>query len=153
MFENEMKEILDLVLEISTKTDVSVSYDYDSENKTLGVLAEGKLFTISNGKYLVDEADECKRYLVKLGGASFRRSQLRALKHLHSSEIAECINDLLQELQKREDPILDHENPEMALNRIEYHAAGGWLPGGRTTPATGDRSDNLYCFFEEVPEC
>lgn len=55
-----------------------------------------------------------------------------------------------QELQKRDDPILDYENPEMALNRIEYHAAGGWLPGGRTTPAVGDGSDNLYCFFEEV---
>lgn len=35
MFENEMKEILDLVLEISTKTDASVSYDYDSESKRL----------------------------------------------------------------------------------------------------------------------
>lgn len=57
MLENEMKEILDLVLEISTETDVSVSYDYDSENKILGVLAEGKLFTISNGKFLKDEAD------------------------------------------------------------------------------------------------
>lgn len=152
MFENEMKEILDLVLEISTKTDVSVSYNYDSENKTLGVLAEGKLFTISNGKYLVDEADECKRYLVKLGGVSFRRRQMGVLKHLRSSEIAECINDLLQELQKREDPILDYENPEMALSRIEYHAAGGWLPGGRMTPTVGDGSDNLYCFFEEVSE-
>lgn len=87
MFENEMKEILDLVLEISTKTDASVSYNYDSESKTLSVLAEGKLFTVSNGKFLVDKADECKRYLVKLGGVSFRRRQLRALKHLHSSEI------------------------------------------------------------------
>lgn len=87
MFENEMKEILDLVLEISTKTDASVSYNYDSESKTLGVLAEGKLFTVSNGKFLVDKTDECKRYLVKLGGVSFRRRQLRALKHLHSSEI------------------------------------------------------------------
>ena len=150
MFENEMKEILDLVLEISTKTDASVSYNYDSESKTLSVLAEGKLFTVSNGKFLVDKTDECKRYLVKLGGVSFRRRQLRALKHLHSSEIAECINELLQELQKRDDPILDYENPEMALNRIEYHAAGGWLPGGRTTPVVGDGSDNLYCFFEEV---
>lgn len=101
MFENEMKEILDLVLEISTKTDASVSYNYDSESKTLSVLAEGKLFTVSNGKFLVDKADECKRYLVKLGGVSFRRRQLRALKHLHSSEIAECINELLQELQKK----------------------------------------------------
>ena len=152
MFENEMKEILDLVLEIGNGTDARVSYSYDSENKILGVLAEGNLFTISNGKYLVDEADECKRYLVKLGGASFRRRQLKALKHLYSSEIAECINDLLQELQKRADPILDHENPEMALSRIEYHAAAGWLPGGRTTPTVGDGSDNLYCFFEEVSE-
>lgn len=152
MFENEMKEILDLVLEISTKTDARVSYSYDSENKILGVLVEGKLFTVSNGKYLLEEADECKRYLVKLGGASFRRRQLRALKQLHSAEIAECINDLLQELQNREDPILDYENPEMALNRIEYHAAGGWLSGGKTVPALGDGSDNLYCFFEEVSE-
>lgn len=109
MFENEMKEILDLVLEISTKTDASVSYNYDSESKTLGVAAEGKVFIVSNGKFLVDEADECKRYLVKLGGVSFRRRSLRALKHLRSSEIAECINELLQELQKRDDPILDYE--------------------------------------------
>lgn len=35
MFENEMKEILDLVLEISTETDVSVSYDYDSGIQSL----------------------------------------------------------------------------------------------------------------------
>lgn len=48
MFENEMKEILDLVLEISTETDVSVSYDYDSENKILGIqsLAERGTQTI-----------------------------------------------------------------------------------------------------------
>ena len=152
MFENEMKEILDLVLEIGNGTDARVSYSYDSENKILGVLAEGKLFTVSNDAWLADEADECKRYLAELGGVSFRRRQLRTLMCLRSSEIAECINELIQELQDRYDPILDHENPEMALSRIEYHAAAGWLPGGRTTPTVGDGSDNLYCFFEEVSE-
>lgn len=43
--------------------------------------------------------------------------------------------------------------PELKGNycrEIEYHAAEGWLPKGKTTPAVGDGSDNLYCFFENI---
>lgn len=38
----------------------------------------------------------------------------------------------------------------MYLNHLEYHSASGLLPGGGISPARGDGSDNVYCFFSEV---
>ena len=78
--------------------------------------------------------------------------QIATMKLLPSPDIMECINELLQELQSRQHYVIDHDNPEWQLDRIEYHEAEGWL-NGEATPAVGDGSDNLYCFFKEVPEC
>ncbi len=62
------------------------------------------------------------------------------------------MNELLEELNRRKAYILDWENPDMYLNHLEYHCAGGTFPGGSINPARGDASDNLYCFFEEVQD-
>ena len=81
--------------------------------------------------------------------------QVAILKLLPSSEIMDCINELLQELKARKTFVIDFENPDTYLDHFEYHAAAGWLPWGNSTPPVGDGSDNLYCFFEtleEVPE-
>lgn len=70
------------------------------------------------------------------------------LRLLPSLSLAQIINDLLREMQERGDCVLDYENTDMYLDRIEYH------PGDRMedgiVPGEGDRSDNLYCFFKEV---
>lgn len=74
--------------------------------------------------------------------------QVAAMELLPSTEIMEYINELLQVLQERGHYVIDHDNPWCQLDHIEYHAAEG-----TTTPVAGDGSDNLYCFFKEVPEC
>lgn len=43
--------------------------------------------------------------------------------------------------------ILDWENPDARLTHVEYHRADG-IRGGRVVEGAGDKSDNLYCFFE-----
>lgn len=60
------------------------------------------------------------------------------------------MNELLEELNRRKAYILDWENPNMYLNHLEYHCAGGIFPGGEKNPVRGDGSDNVYCFFGEV---
>ena len=72
------------------------------------------------------------------------------LKLLPAMELITTINELLSELNKRKQYIIDWENPDMYLNHLEYHSAGGLLPGGGINPARGDGSDNVYCFFSEV---
>lgn len=76
--------------------------------------------------------------------------QIDTMKRLPTLEIMKYINELLKELQSRNCYVLDFENPDCSLDHIEYHAAEGWLPKGKTTPATGDGTDNLYCFFENI---
>lgn len=76
--------------------------------------------------------------------------QIDIVKRMPTLEIMKYINELLKELQSRNCYVLDFENPDCSLDRIEYHAAEGWLPKGKTTPAVGDGSDNLYCFFENI---
>lgn len=71
------------------------------------------------------------------------------LRLLPSLSLAQIINDLLREMQERGDCVLDYENADMYLDRIEYHA-GDRKENGRVVPGEGDRSDNLYCFFKEV---
>lgn len=71
--------------------------------------------------------------------------QIAIMKLLPSLEIAGCINELLRELQSRGDYILDYENCEMSLDRVEYHKALD-INGEKS----GDASDNLYCFFKAV---
>lgn len=72
------------------------------------------------------------------------------LKLLPTMELITTVNELLSELNKRKQCIIDWENPDMYLNHLEYHSASEILPGGGIAPARGDGSDNVYCFFSEV---
>lgn len=72
------------------------------------------------------------------------------LKLFPTMELIATVNELLSELNKRKQYIIDWENPDMYLNHLEYHSASGILPGGGIDPARGDGSDNVYCFFSEV---
>lgn len=77
----------------------------------------------------------------------YETSMLRMLPTL---TLAQVINDLLREMQSRGDYILDYENADMYLDRIEYHAADSKKGIGMIEPGAGDISDNLYCFFKAV---
>lgn len=72
------------------------------------------------------------------------------LKLLPTMELIATVNELLSELNKRKQYVIDWENPDMYLNHLEYHSASGLLLGGGVDPARGDGSDNVYCFFNEV---
>ena len=72
------------------------------------------------------------------------------LKLLPTMELITTVNELLSELDRREAYILDWENPDMYLNHLEYHCAGGAFSNGEKNPVRGDGSDNVYCFFEAV---
>lgn len=72
------------------------------------------------------------------------------LKLLPTMELITTANELLEELNRRKAYILDWENPDMYLNHLEYHCAGGTFPNGDQNPARGDGSDNVYCLFSEV---
>ncbi len=77
----------------------------------------------------------------------YETSMIRLLPTL---TLAQIINDLLREMQKRGDHILDYENADMYLDRIEYHAGDRKEDACKIIPGDGDRSDNLYCFFKAV---
>ena len=72
------------------------------------------------------------------------------LKLLPTMELITTVNELLEELNRRKAYILDWENPDMYLNHLEYHCAGGTFLDGGQNPVRGDGSDNVYCFFNEV---
>lgn len=72
------------------------------------------------------------------------------LKLLPTMELITTANELLGELNRRKAYILDWENPDMYLNHLEYHCAGGAFSNGKKNPVRGDGSDNVYCFFEAV---
>ena len=77
----------------------------------------------------------------------YETSMIRLLPTL---TLAQIINDLLREMQKRGDHVLDYENADMYLDRIEYHAGDRKEDACKIIPGAGDRSDNLYCFFKAV---
>lgn len=77
----------------------------------------------------------------------YETSMIRMLPTLTQVQI---INDLLREMQSRGDNILDYENADMYLDRIEYHAGDQKEDACKIIPGEGDRSDNLYCFFKAV---
>lgn len=52
------------------------------------------------------------------------------LKLLPTMELITTVNELLGELDRREAYILDWENPDMYLNHLEYHCAGGAFSNG-----------------------
>ena len=72
------------------------------------------------------------------------------LKLLPTMELITTVNELLSELNKRKQYIIEWENQDMYLHHLEYHSASRLLPGGGINPARGDGSDNVYCFFSEV---
>ena len=75
---------------------------------------------------------------------------LEELRLLPKWDMVLAVNVLLGELNRRKAYILDWENPDMYLNHLEYHCAGGVFSNGKKNPARGDCSDNVYCFFEAV---
>lgn len=52
------------------------------------------------------------------------------LKLLPTMELITTANVLLEELNRRKAYILDWENPDMYLNHLEYHCAGGAFSNG-----------------------
>lgn len=60
-------------------------------------------------------------------------------------EISIVINKLLDALKDKNAEIIDFENPDTCLDRIEYHKAED-INGEKF----GDGSDNLYCFFRNA---
>lgn len=52
------------------------------------------------------------------------------LKLLPTMELITTVNELLGELNRRKAYILDWENPDMYLNHLEYHCAGGTFSNG-----------------------
>ena len=67
-------------------------------------------------------------------------------------DAVKVINSLLESLKNSGCNILDWENPDMALDHIEYHAADAQIRGGLIKPGAGDKTDNLYCYFKRVDE-
>lgn len=71
---------------------------------------------------------------------------LEELRLLPKWNMVLAINVLLDELNKRDTPIVDLENPDMFIDHLEYHAADS-IRNGKTVPGMGDKSDAIYCFF------
>lgn len=66
---------------------------------------------------------------------------------INTITLVEQLNAILELLEARGVEILDWENPDARLTHVEYHRADG-IRGGRVVEGAGDKSDNLYCFFE-----
>lgn len=76
---------------------------------------------------------------------------LEELKLLPKWEMVLAVNVLLDELNKRDTPIVDWENPDMFVDHLEYHAADS-IQNGKVVPGMGDKSDAIYCFFKQLKE-
>ena len=72
------------------------------------------------------------------------------IPYINSVEIVRQINVLLELLNGRKHFIVDYENPDMYLGRVEYHQGDYIGKDGKIVKGLGDCSDNFYCFFEEV---
>ena len=73
---------------------------------------------------------------------------LEELRLLPKWDMVLAVNVLLDELNKRDTPIVDWENPDMFIDHLEYHAADS-IQNGKTVPGMGDKSDAIYCFFSD----
>lgn len=76
---------------------------------------------------------------------------LEELRLLPKWNMVIAVNILLEELNKRDAPIVDRENPDMFIDHLEYHAADS-IQNGKTVPGMGDKSDAIYCFFKQLKE-
>ena len=76
---------------------------------------------------------------------------LEELRLLPKWNMVLALNILLEELNKRDAPIVDWENPDMFVDHLEYHAADS-IQNGKIVQGMGDRSDAIYCFFKQLKE-
>lgn len=76
---------------------------------------------------------------------------LEELRLLPKWNMVIAVNILLEELNKRDAPIVDWENPDMFIDHLEYHAADS-IQNGKTVLGMGDKSDAIYCFFKQLKE-
>ena len=76
---------------------------------------------------------------------------LEELRLLPKWNMVLAVNVLLDELNKRDTPIVDWENLDMFIYHLEYHAADS-IQNGKTVPGMGDKSDAIYCFFKQLKE-
>lgn len=76
---------------------------------------------------------------------------LEELRLLPKLDMVLAVNILLEELNKRNAPIVDWENPDMYMDHLEYHAADS-IQNGKTVQGMGDKSDAIYCFFKQLKE-
>ena len=76
---------------------------------------------------------------------------LEELRLLPKWNMVLAVNILLEELNKRDAPIVDWENPDMFIDHLEYHAADS-IQDGKMVPGMGDKSDAIYCFFKQLKE-
>ena len=66
MFKQKLKEILELVLEATDKTDTYISYHYGNQSETLSVSVGEEVLTISDDRYMEESMEEIREALLKL---------------------------------------------------------------------------------------
>ena len=66
MFKQKLKEILELVLEATDKTDTYISYHYGNQSEILSVNVGEEVLTISDDRYMEESMEEIREALLKL---------------------------------------------------------------------------------------
>lgn len=66
MFKQKLKEILELVLEATDKTDTYISYHYGNQSEILSVIVGEEVPTISDDRYMEESMEEIREALLKL---------------------------------------------------------------------------------------
>lgn len=66
MFKQKLKEILELVLEATDKTDTYISYHYGNQSEILSVIVGEEALTISDDRYMEESMEEIREALLKL---------------------------------------------------------------------------------------
>lgn len=66
MFKQKLKEILELVLEATDKTDTYISYHYGNQSEVLSVIVGEEVLTISDDRYMEESMEEIREALLKL---------------------------------------------------------------------------------------
>ncbi len=66
MFKQKLKEILELVLEATDKTDTYISYHYGNQSEILSVIVGEEVLTISDDRYMEESMEEIREALLKL---------------------------------------------------------------------------------------
>lgn len=66
MFKKEVKEILNLVFEVESKTDANISYNYETKERMLGITGEDRAFVVSERFSTEEHLDEIRCFLQNL---------------------------------------------------------------------------------------